>query len=93
MKKALLGLVIAVMMIGSGYAGIHKNGSKIELTDERYVQLSEFCFDAIAKGRLIITPSKPDYVPSYVYNGSIVRIGGINTYAGLNCNIKDTFYP
>jgi|OM-RGC.v1.032395198 hypothetical protein len=87
MKKVLLGLVIAVMMTGSGYADIFLNYERIPLHEKK--ELNEFCFDAMRKGqKLEINVNNS----TYLYDNSIVNIQNISSASStLYCHIRNKF--
>ena len=92
MKKVLLGLVIAVMMTGSGYAAIWLNSNEVSQQGKQK-ELNEFCFDAMRKGKLInLNDDSSIAPPSYLYKNSIVTIRSFkSTMFSLQCTIRDTF--
>ena len=90
MKKILIGLVIALMMTGSGYAGIYMNGEQVEykIDSKLFNKLEKSCFSAIEDGKFIFSENN---IQTYYYDKMIIRIGNMDVFRGLNCNIKTTF--
>ena len=90
MKKVLYGLVVTLMMTGSGYAGIYMDGEEVEykIDSKLFNKLEKSCFSAIEDGKFIFSE---DNIQTYYYEKMIIRIGDLDVFKTLTCNIKTTF--